>query len=218
LIEGEMVFRADWEVVLSAVLDYVNRRPEVNPQRVAQMGLSFGGYLAPRAASGNPSLAACIADPGEYSILEEARTRLPGFLARELPDGSPFMLKTLDWLLSRRLKHPTKGWALRRGLYTHGVERPIDYLRLTAEYTLAGRVQQIRCPTLVCSAEEDQIGATAKKLYDLLSCPKAFRLFKSAEGAGAHCESGARGLFNQRVFDWLDEVFAVDKRAERRVV
>jgi pimeloyl-ACP methyl ester carboxylesterase len=216
LIEKGMPFRPDWEAVLVAALDYLSGRPEVDPQRVAQIGLSFGGYLAPRAASGNPSLAACIADPGQYSLIEEARTRLPGFLARELPDGSPFMLNALDRLLSRRLKHPTKGWALRRGLWTHAVERPIDYLRLTAEYTLAGRVQQIRCPTLICSAEEDQIGVTAKKLYELLTCPKAFKLFKSAEGAGAHCESGARGLFNQRAFDWLDDAMALEPRPDRR--
>ena len=216
LIEGGLLFRPDWEAVLSAVLDYLNGRPEVDPQRVAQLGLSFGGYLAPRAASGNPLLAACIADPGQYSLIEEARTRLPAFLARQLPDGNPFLLETLDKLLSLRLRHPTKGWALRRGLWTHGVERPIDYLRLTAQYTLAGRVQQIRCPTLVCAAEGDQIGATAMKLYELLTCPKAFERFKSAEGAGAHCESGARGLFNQRAFDWLDDVMVLKASPDRR--
>jgi len=26
------------------------------------------------------------------------------------------------------------------------------------------------------------------------------------EGAGNHCEAGARSLFNQRAFDWLDMV------------
>jgi hypothetical protein len=28
--------------------------------------------------------------------------------------------------------------------------------------------------------------------------------FTAAEGAGEHCEAGARTLFNQRSFDWLD--------------
>jgi hypothetical protein len=38
-----------------------------------------------RAASAEPRLAACIADPGEYSLLEEFKSRIPAFVARELP-------------------------------------------------------------------------------------------------------------------------------------
>lgn len=210
LIEDGLLFRPDWETVLSAVLDAVARRPEVDAKRIASMGMSFGGYLAPRAATGCPSLAACLADPGQYSLLEETRSRLPRPLARALPDGSPVLLELIDRLLRMRLNHPTKGWAIRRGLFVHGVERPIDYLRLTAEYTLEGRVERIRCPTFIASAEGDAIGATASKLYERLTCPKTFQRFLVSEGAGAHCESGARGLFNQRAFDWLDGVLARD--------
>jgi hypothetical protein len=170
------------------------------------MGMSFGGYLAPRAATASRDLAALIADPGQYSILEEARTRLPGPLGRALPDGSPFMPGLIERLIKLRVNHPTIGLAIRRGLLAHGVDRPIDYLRLTAEYTLEGRVARIACPTFVASAEGDAIGITAPKLYDLLTCPKTFRRFLVSEGAGAHCEAGARSLFNQCAFDWLDSV------------
>ena len=213
LIEDGLLFRPDWEAVLSAVIETIARRPEVDAARIASMGMSFGGYLAPRASTGCPTLAACLADPGQYSLLEETRTRLPGPLARALPDGSPFLLELIDRLARMRLNHPTKGWAIRRGLFVHGVERPIDYLRLTAQYTLEGRVERIACPTFIASAEGDAIGATAGKLYERLTCPKTFQRFLVSEGAGAHCESGARGLFNQRAFDWLDEVLARDERA-----
>ena len=33
--------------------------------------------------------------------------------------------------------------------------------------------------------------------------------FTSAEGAGEHVEGGARALYHQRTFDWLDTVLAV---------
>jgi hypothetical protein len=79
---------------------------------------------------------------------------------------------------------------------------------LTAQYSNIGRAETIACPTLICSAENDEIGATAPRLYESLTCPKAFISFTAAEGAGAHCESGARLLFNQRAFDWLDGVLA----------
>jgi pimeloyl-ACP methyl ester carboxylesterase len=116
------------------------------------------------------------------------------------------VLVLLQFMLDRRLRHPTAGWGLRRGLWAHGLSDPLAYLRLTAEYSLKGRARNIRCPSLICAAERDEIGVTARKLYDSLTCDKRFILFTAEEGAGDHCEAGARALFNQRAFDWLDEV------------
>jgi len=206
IVEGGMVFRPDWEHVIGPVVDFALTRPEVDASKIALLGISFGGYLAPRAASGEPRLAACIADPGEYSLLEEFKSRMPAFIARELPDGKPFVLAMLNRILTRRLRHATAGWGLRRGMWVHGVKTPLEYVKLTQDYTLEGRVEKIRCPTLICSAENDEIGVTARKLYDALSCEKAFIAFTAKEGAGEHCEAGARSLFNQRAFDWLDAV------------
>jgi hypothetical protein len=56
------------------------------------------------------------------------------------------------------------------------------------------------------SAEDDDLSSDARKLYDALTCPKHYLQFKSAQGAGQHCEAGARTLFHQRAFDWLDQV------------
>ncbi len=37
-----------------------------------------------------------------------------------------------------------------------------------------------------------------------LTCDKDYIRFTAAEGTGGHCESGARSLVHERVFDWLD--------------
>jgi hypothetical protein len=58
----------------------------------------------------------------------------------------------------------------------------------------------------VCLAEDDDLSIDAGKLYNALTCPKQYRQFTSAEGAGQHCESGARTVFHQHAFDWLDQV------------
>ena len=73
------------------------------------------------------------------------------------------------------------------------------------DYTLAGRAGQIRCPTFVANAEGDDISASAPRLAAALTGPKQFVTF-TAEGAGDHCESGARTLFHARVFAWLDPI------------
>jgi pimeloyl-ACP methyl ester carboxylesterase len=206
IVEDGLVFRPDWEAVVGPVVEFAIGRPEVDPARIAMLGISFGGYLAPRAASCERRLAACIADPGEFSLFEELKSRVPAFIGRQLCDGNRLVLALFEWLMRRRLRHTTAGWGLRRCLWVHGLDDPMAYFRLTQEYTLEGRVDRIRCPTLVCSAENDEIGASADQLYAGLTCEKTRLLFTAKEGAGGHCEAGARSLFNQRAFDWLDSV------------
>ena len=46
-----------------------------------------------------------------------------------------------------------------------------------------------------------------RKVYDGLKSPKKYILFTQEEGAEEHCQSGASALSNQRIFDWVDEVF-----------
>ena len=75
-------------------------------------------------------------------------------------------------------------------------------------YTIKGLADRITCPTLVCEAENDVRGGDAKPLYDAIMAPKEYMLFTNEEGAGEHDAAGAASLFNQRVFDWLDETLA----------
>lgn len=206
LIEDGLVFRPDWEAVISRVVDFALTRPEVERAKIALMGVSFGGHLAPRAATVEKRIAALIADPGEYSLYEEFKSRMPAFIAKGLERNDRFALMALRVALARRMRYLTAGWGLRRGVWTHGVANALAYIRAIPPYTLEGRAHTIRCPTLVCQAENDDIGVTARMLYDKLVCQKEFIAFKAADGAGEHCEAGARAYFNQRVFDWLDGV------------
>ena len=48
-------FRYDWEKVVTPVVDYALSRPEeIDPKRIALMGISMGGYLAARAVAFDP--------------------------------------------------------------------------------------------------------------------------------------------------------------------
>jgi pimeloyl-ACP methyl ester carboxylesterase len=206
LIKQQLYFRPDWENVIRPVMDYLLTRSDVDAARIALMGLSFGGYLAPRAASEEPRLAALIADPGQFSLFEAAKHRVPGFLRGGLTGQSPFATAILRRIFDSMLRHPTRGWALRRGLLVHDASTPFDYLEMTRAYSLEGLAGKIACPSLICTAENDDIAAYAKVLFDALTCEKKFLTFTNAEGAGEHCEDGNRSLFHQRAFDWLDEV------------
>ena len=45
-------------------------RNEVDPKKIALIGYSMGGYLAPRAAAFDDRIMACRADDGVFSIYE----------------------------------------------------------------------------------------------------------------------------------------------------
>lgn len=123
VMEDGLYFREDWEVVVRRVVDYAVTRTDagVDVTRIALMGVSFGGYLAPRAASGEERISALIADPGQYSLLEGLKARLPSFMLDAVFAERPsLMTNFVDFLLLGRAKNPTKGWAIRRGLFVHG--------------------------------------------------------------------------------------------------
>jgi alpha-beta hydrolase superfamily lysophospholipase len=207
LIHQGLPIRPDWEKVVRPVVDFALTRAEVDPERLALVGTSFGGYLAPRAATGEPRLRACIADPGQYDLGKAIRSRLP--LPPEARDRFPDLdPEVLEPVVAGMLANPAAAWSLRRSMWVHGVDNLLDLVRVMGEFTVAGRAGRIACPTLVCTAESDPIAAHAGDLYAALTCPKHFLRFTEAEGAGDHCEQGAHALFHQRMFDWLDEVFA----------
>ena len=212
LLSQGLVLRPDWENVISPVLDWLLAQPGVDLTRIALIGPSLGGYLAPRAASAEPRLAACVADCGSYDLFASALSRMPGPLAAGYKAGRPRPTALLGRILSYLERQPTGGWALRRGQQVHGVSGPLGYLAALRDYTLAGRAGQIQCPTFVSNAEGDDISASAPQLAAALICPKKFVTFTTAEGAGDHCEAGARTLFHARAFAWLDQILQPAER------
>jgi alpha-beta hydrolase superfamily lysophospholipase len=204
LTEQRQPIRADWENVITPVLDYALGREDVDGERVALIGLSLGAHLAPRAASGEHRLAACVADCGAYDLYAAFLDRLPGPLANPSVIARRRVRLTLARILERLAAKPMAGWALRRGMLVHGVDDPLTYIDALHEFTLRDRAPMIRCPTWVCSAEGDEISASAPQLVAALTCEKTYVHFTSAEGADDHCEQAARALYHARSFAWLD--------------
>jgi alpha-beta hydrolase superfamily lysophospholipase len=210
LLEQGVPFRPDWEKVISAVIDAVAKRPDVDAQRIAVVGESFGGLLAPRGAARDRRVAACVLDPAQMSLFRAflSRLPLPASLKEGLPRGPSWLVAILRAVLARMARKPSAGWALRRGMLTHGVATPWDYFLDTARYETVDLVGEIRCPTLVCDAANDDISASARAFFEALTCEKSYVRFTAGEGAADHCVMGNRPLFHERIFDWLDERLA----------
>jgi acetyl esterase/lipase len=206
LLQQGLVLRPDYEVVVAAVLDVLLRCPGTDPERVALIGLGLGAHLAPRAASAEHRIAACIADCGSYDLFASAVERIPGALRSGLDGSGGLARRVLGRILETLAAKPTAGWAIRRGRLVHGVDDPLAYLNALREYTLKDRAGAITCPMFVCDAEGDDISTSAPRLVEALTVEKEYVLFTAAEGAGDHCEAGARALYHARSFGWLDRV------------
>jgi pimeloyl-ACP methyl ester carboxylesterase len=198
-------FRPDWEHVVSPVIDHLLERSEVDAERLALIGVSFGGYLAPRAAAFEQRLAACVANGGVLSFLgpripKGMTTEQFATLLRTDPEG-------VNKALRAQAEHsPEARWGQENGMFTFRAASPAEWLSKLLDYDLTPVAAQIRCPMLVVDVEhENSFKGEAQKLYDALSCSKSWLYFSEEEGAGDHCQTGAPALAQQRIFDWLDE-------------
>jgi alpha-beta hydrolase superfamily lysophospholipase len=210
LVRDGLRMRPDWESVVAPVVDWAIERPEIDRDRIALVGWSFGGFLAPRAAAFEPRLAALVADPGQWDQREGVLARLP--LSDEqkaaFPDGvDRSAFDSMEEYLRGPDADPMLRWRLiQRGLWVHGVDTLFDYFAEMVRYELSPVASEIACPTLLTQAEGDPLAAGAQRLFEALTVErKALVRFTAAEGAGGHCEGAARRLYHQRTFDWLDE-------------
>ncbi|WP_079912625.1 S9 family peptidase [Paenibacillus sp. 32352] len=201
----QLPFRHDWEKVVTPVVDYLITRPDVNPHQLALMGISFGGYLAPRAAAYEHRLAACIANDGLYTFRFSEMAR-PFMKGRD--DVSPAHYEEVITEVMKR--HTGVRWAVDNGMFTFQADSLLELVEKTEPCSLEGVAEQIVCPTLVCEAEADHFFAgQPERLYHALTCPKTYMKFTAEEGAEEHCHFGALQLFNHRIFQWLDEVLHI---------
>ena len=206
IIDRGIPFRPDWEAVVTPVVDYALSRTDVDPARLALIGLSFGGYLAPRAVTAEHRIAACISDGGNADLFDIAVRRLPRLLAGRLPHGDGPSITVLRGMLHAVMRRTTTGWAMRRHLLVHALTDPVDYFRIAAQYTLKGREQNIECPTLFVTADGDDLSADIPALVARIPRIATHLRFNAEDGAADHCESGARALYHQRTFGWLAAV------------
>lgn len=66
-----IVTRPDYEIPGKACIDYLLSRAEVDPNRIALVGISMAGYYAPRVAAFEKRIKALIGWSGCYSVLDD---------------------------------------------------------------------------------------------------------------------------------------------------
>jgi pimeloyl-ACP methyl ester carboxylesterase len=208
LREQKLVFRPDWEAVITPVIDYAVARPEIDPGKIVLFGYSMGSYLVARAAAFDHRIAGLILDDGIYDLHTAFTRPLPPFLASWIAEGRD---DAANPVLSLLMTVSTSvRWAMNNGVWAFGASSYADLVRKSADYTLDGIADQITAPTLIMDGENDQfLKGEPQVLHKALNRGDATLVTLTiAEGAGEHTHAGALGRAHQIMFDWLDTTLA----------
>ena len=200
-----LVFRPDWEAVITPVIDYALTRQEIADDRITLFGYSMGGYLVARAAAFDSRVAALILDDGLYDFHAAMVNKLPPFLGEWIDKGrDDVALPVMELLMSIDTE---ARWALRNGKWVMGVDSIADVPRAFKGYTLAGVADRITAPALVLDPDNDQFlkGQPQRAAEAMVNSDTTLVTLKESEGAGEHCHVGAMSRLHQTIFDWLDD-------------
>ena len=102
----------DTERLARVMVDYLVSRPDVDPARIAMMGISMGGWSAPRAASGEPRIKALVMASGSIN------------LGTDLFDYYPPIQERVRWIIGAR--DLTEARRKLRDYTTEGVAKKIE--------------------------------------------------------------------------------------------
>ncbi|MFC1956175.1 alpha/beta hydrolase family protein [Chloroflexota bacterium] len=203
-IPGDMVTRIyDPEFILDdpsdaglqALVDYTLSRPEVDPEKLAVLGVSMGGYKAGRIAQIDNRLKAVVANAPMLNagkVLEAIKKSI------KMGKGARDYTMRFCWQY---------GVNIEEGTPKENVNKLVDEVWDSFQVDPT----KITCPFLAMYGENElgEEGAKqAREFYKLLgSETKVLRTTTEEEGAEAHCQLNNFGLQHQISYDWLDEVF-----------
>lgn len=206
LFEHDVPFRPDWEAVLTPVVDAMVARADVDPDRIAVIGVSQGGFWIPRALSFEHRFAAGVADPGVVDVSASWTATLPNSMRKELDDGNQ---KSFDrnMHLAERFSADTRATLTFRGRpYGLDTDSRYELYKEVLRYRLGDELEQLRTPLLITEPEGEQFWpGQSQELYDRLTGPKELARFAAADGGARHCEPLGLAQRDARVYDWLEQ-------------
>ncbi|KAF3062823.1 2,6-dihydropseudooxynicotine hydrolase [Daldinia childiae] len=202
-------FIPEWEDVVSPIVDYAISRSDIDSKKIGLLGLSFGGYLAPRAAAFEHRLAAVIAFDGLYSFGQVIFDEFgPEMEALFRAGNSSAFDANIFALLAQPNGVPTSvRWGIEQGLWAFKETSPFAWATKVDKYRLDGVVQNITTPVFVAEAQNDMFfKGQAKLLADKLGDLATYHMFESVDGAGEHCSLGAAVFSGQVILDWFQDI------------
>ncbi len=198
-----MTFRPDYEAPLAAVLDRLGRLPDVDADRLALCGQSFGSYFAARSAATDPRVSALVANPPVVDMGRYMEAWVGTEVYRMARDIRPEDVAGVpEDLMPRQMQ-----WGIEAICTRFGVPSFHAWRDAMEAYRLGDRCAAIRCPVLALVGEREGIEPIAQfeSFVAGVSGPVTPVVFRPVDGTSTHCQSDNIRLSAQVIFDWLDE-------------
>jgi hypothetical protein len=177
LFEQGIPFRPDWEAVLTPVVDALVARKDVDPDRIAVIGVSQAGYWVPRALAFEHRFAAAVADPGVVDVSTSWTEHLPKSMREELDKGERDKFDRNMHIGEIFDKSAKALLAFRGEPYGLQSDSPYDLYRAVDAYRLGDEVGQIDTPLLITDPEGEQFWpGQSQQLFDRLNGDKELTL------------------------------------------
>lgn len=202
-------FIPEFERIGRVAFDHVLARADVDPDRVALMGISFGGYFATRIATHEPRVRALIAN-SPIIDLHAYMASFAGFDPAELPDSEDIALADIDKIPPGAIPAQTVAMMHNLMLRVGGGSLKRTYQRLRDFRVAPDKLQAITCPSLalVGEGEGKEPLAQSERFCQSITGQVRQHIFTREEGADGHCQAINLAYSAAVSMDWLDEVFA----------
>jgi dipeptidyl aminopeptidase/acylaminoacyl peptidase len=173
--------RPDYEVPTAAIVDYLKTRADVDADRIGLLGISLGGYYAPRGAAFEHRIKACVA---WGAIWDYGATWQQRWESRSKTTSVPFW--QLPWVMG-----------------TDTMEQALERVK---QWTLVDAMPQLTQPLLIVHGEHDgavPLEDAQKAVAAAGSVDKELRIFTIAEGGSEHVAADDPDPARQLITDWF---------------
>lgn len=194
LREQGLTFIPDWERPVTAVLDsfLASRTP---PPEIILVGMSMGGYLAPRAAAFDARIDGVVA----YDVFFDMGAPARKFVELNKDPATKSI--------------PGVVWAIDNAMWTLGLSTVEEVGSAFQAYELSSVAHRIGCHVLILAGEADHFVPLqqAKAFADACSAAKSVEtvIYDRQSGGAEHCQLGAHTLWHETFFDWILRRFGV---------
>ncbi|MBQ9384709.1 MAG: alpha/beta fold hydrolase [Ruminiclostridium sp.] len=201
-----MHFTHEWEKPVKAVLDFFDLSD------ITIVGISLGGYLAPRAAAFDKRITKVVA----WSVFPCFQDILVSMQPQSTQRAFHTLMKLrarplLNLVFGKKAKSsPIIDWGIKHGCYAYEAKDAYSYAKKLKLYDLAPIADRITQDVLILGANGDHfidyklIGKEINMLTNVKSL--TFRLFTDKEQAQNHCNVGNGKLALDTICSWIEQV------------
>ena len=206
--EQGVPFTHEWEKPTAAVLDAYLQTHRA-PVKTVLVGMSMGGYLAPRAAAFDDRIDGVVAFDVFFDFGAVSSRSVPSIAFWLGGHGLGFLLNAI--VRVKAALSPGLKWALQNSMWVMGTRDLLETAAALRAYTLQDVAQQIKGDVLILAGKDDhfvpveQVKQFERSLTQARSVTSV--IYDRETGGSEHCQLGAVTLWHATFFDWLAQKF-----------